>query len=465
MTNKIIESITPDVIVAGSGMAGLTAALSAQELGAQVVMLEKASEIGGSAGYSGGTVWTAKHFEDWLKVGENSDAELGRVILDSFHEGIPWLQQQGMQLKPVPSDRAFRFEQVAYKMMPDTRTAILHLADRFVAQGGVIRLNTALQTILQDDAGRVNVITALTNEPEPTTTIQLHTSALILATGGFQANPELRRTYFGYAADAVIVRGVLSNTGDGLLAAQQINGATIGPFDRCYGHVVPAPPAQLNLDNFLQIKPAFCHYAVFVNLNGERFDDEFLGDEVTVQALIKQPQGVGILIFDEAMRRNRSGLDPSAGGEGDWPEDSIDVIRQIGGQILQADTLDDLVQMVTGTWAVDETALSKTVLDYNQACATNDASQLLVFKSGGLDPISTPPFYAIKMLPGVTFTYGGLKVNTQAQVLNQQDQPIPGLFAAGADVGGIYTRGYVGGLAMSLALGRLAGKGAAKSEN
>ena len=76
-------------------------------------------------------------------------------------------------------------------------------------------------------------------------------------------------------------------------------------------------------------------------------------------------------------------------------------------------------------------------------------------------PIETPPFFALRCLPGITFTYGGARVNEQAQVLDTSRQPIPGLYAAGADVGGVYTRGYTGGLALGLAFGRIAGRAAA----
>ena len=86
---------------------------------------------------------------------------------------------------------------------------------------------------------------------------------------------------------------------------------------------------------------------------------------------------------------------------------------------------------------------------------------LSIPKSGGLIKIAEPPFYAIRVVAGVTFTYGGVKVDSEAQVLDRSGGPIGGLYAAGADCGGIYTRGYTGGLSMGLAFGRLAGRNAA----
>ena len=100
--------------------------------------------------------------------------------------------------------------------------------------------------------------------------------------------------------------------------------------------------------------------------------------------------------------------------------------------------------------------------EYAAACASGNGQTLSVPKSGGLIPLDTPPYYAIRTVPGITFTYGGAKVNANAQVLDKTDRPIPGLFAAGADCGGIYTRGYTGGLSMGLAYGLIAGEGAAQ---
>jgi succinate dehydrogenase/fumarate reductase flavoprotein subunit len=112
-------------------------------------------------------------------------------------------------------------------------------------------------------------------------------------------------------------------------------------------------------------------------------------------------------------------------------------------------------------WGVRRERLMATLHGYNKAAHTGDASSLPVVRSGGLEPIDNPPFYAIRLLPGITFTYGGARVNRRAQALDTAGQVLPGLFAAGADAGGIYTRGYTGGLSIGLAYGRIAGNEAA----
>ena len=112
-------------------------------------------------------------------------------------------------------------------------------------------------------------------------------------------------------------------------------------------------------------------------------------------------------------------------------------------------------------WGVARHRLLATLEEYNAAARAGDDAALPIAKSGGLLPLETPPFFALRCLPGITFTYGGARVNARAQVLDTSRQPIPGLYAAGADVGGVYTRGYTGGLALGLAFGRIAGRAAA----
>ena len=449
-----MAAIEADVIVAGGGMGGLTAACSAQEAGARTVLLEKAPRIGGSAAASGGTIWCATDLEGWLSVQPGGDPALGRALIASFFEGIPWLRRQGVDLQEQSLDTPYRFRRVIYACQPDAATAMAALADRFTAIGGKIIVGTGLRDLLLDDRGSTSGVRVLGRAGFATVTAP----AVILATGGFQGSPELRARYLGRWADQMVLRGNVYSTGDGFQAALRAGAATAGPFSRFYGHMVPAPPAAVGLHNFAAVKPDFSEYAVFVNLRGKRFDDEFLGDEVTVHAAAQQEQALVFLLYDEAIRATYAG--PRDDGR-DTRADRLQHIRAAGGEILEAPSLAALAHEMAARWGVARHRLLATLEEYNAAARAGDGAALPIAKSGGLLPIETPPFFALRCLPGITFTYGGARVNERAQVLDTSGQPIPGLYAAGADVGGIYTRGYTGGLVLGLAFGRIAGRAAA----
>ena len=302
-----------DVVVAGGGMGGLTAACSAQEAGARTVLLEKAPRIGGSAAASGGTIWCATDLDGWLSVQPGGDPALGRALIKSFHEGIPWLRRQGVDLEERSADTPYRFRRIIYACQPDAATAMSALADRFTAIGGTIIAETGLRDLLLDDRGAISGVRALGQAGFAT----VKAPAVILATGGFQGSPELRARYLGRWADQMVLRGNIYSTGDGFQAALRAGATTAGPFSRFYGHMVPAPPANVGLHNFAAVKPDFSEYAVFVNLHGERFDDEFLGDEVTVHAAAQQEQALVFLVYDEAIRaRLRRSAVPTAATRG-----------------------------------------------------------------------------------------------------------------------------------------------------
>lgn len=438
-----------DVIVAGAGIGGLCAALRAREKGASVAIIEKAETIGGSAAASGGTIWCASNIDEWLKVQPNGDIALGTALIDHFYTGIEWLRKQGVSLH-AREDNPYKFQRTIYQFTPDARTAMEILGYQFQHRGGTLLTHTSLTGLI---GGNGKPVTGV-----QTTHKEITAQSVILSTGGYQANPKLRAQYFGTESDHMIVRGVPQNTGGGFQSALEAGAQPTGPLNRFYGHLLPAPPAQVGLHNFLKVKPDFSEYAILINLKGERFDDEFLGDEVTCHTLVQQPQATAILIFDQHIRDNQNALSQ-------WPtpdNDRVENIREAGGEVLETSSLPELARALTNRWHIPAHTLEKTMAEYATACATGNGQTLSVPKSGGLVPLNTPPYYAIRTLPGITFTYGGAKINANAQVLDNTDRPIPGLYAAGADCGGIYTRGYTGGLCMGLAYGLIAGEGAAK---
>jgi succinate dehydrogenase/fumarate reductase flavoprotein subunit len=436
------KPLCTDVIVAGAGIGGLVAARTAQEAGADVILLEKSPTIGGSAAVSGGSAWCAADLDAWLSVQPGADPALGQALIKGYFEGIEWLPGQDVVIERQDDAVTYKFRRVVYNFLPDARFAMEKLAQNIGDSGGQILLRTGLRSLSVKADGRIGGVTAM----GPDGIVDLEAGSVILATGGFQASPDLRARYFGRWSDRMILRGNAYSTGEGFRAALAAGSGTAGPFSRFYGHMVPAPPAEIGLHNYAQVKPDFSEYAVFVNLDGERFDDEFLGDEVTVHATVHQPEALCFLIFDASTPLK---------------EDRLRNIRDAGGEILEEPSLEALAGEMADRWGVRRERLMATLHGYNKAAHSGDASPLPVVRSGGLEPIDNPPFYAIRLLPGITFTYGGTRVNRRAQVLDTAGQVLPGLFAAGADAGGIYTRGYTGGLSIGLAYGRIAGNEAA----
>lgn len=439
-----------DVIVAGGGLGGLTAALTAQETGARVVLLEKAPEIGGSAAASGGTLWCAIDLDSWRSVQPGGDDALGTALIESFFEGIPWIRAQGVPLEELPDWKLYKMPRIVYAMRPNAAVSLATLGARFVERGGVVLTGNGLQEVLLDQHSAVRGVRTQAD-------VEVAAPAVVLATGGFQGDVALRQRHMGPWASRMILRANPHSAGDGLRAATAVGAATAGPFDRFYGHMLPAPPARVGLHNFAQVKPDFSETAIFVNLHGDRFDDEFLGDEVTVHTAVRQPQALVFLVFDETIRAAAmpAATNPRPGAN------RLQNIRDAGGEILEAPSLAELAAQLAARWGVAADRLQTTVAAYNAAARTGNGAALQPPKSGGLVSLETPPFYAIRLLPGITFTYGGVRVDSRAQVLDAAANPIRGLYAAGADVGGVYTRGYTGGLALGLAFGRLAGRHAA----
>ena len=140
------------------------------------------------------------------------------------------------------------------------------------------------------------------------------------------------------------------------------------------------------------------------------------------------------LVYDEAIRATHAA--PRSDGR-DMRADRLQHIRDAGGEILEAPSLPALAQEMAAHWGVARDRLLATLEQYNAAARARDAAALPIPKSGGLLPLEKPPFYALRCLPGITFTYGGARVNEQAQVLDTGGQPITGLYAAGADVGNV----------------------------
>ena len=224
-------------------------------------------------------------------------------------------------------------------------------------------------------------------------------------------------------------------------------GAQFGPDDAgFYGHVMAAGIELREDDDFPALTLFHSEHGVLLNLEARRFVDETVGDHLTTLALLRQPQARALLISDQRIHDDWI-MRPYV--EGVAPVDVFDLVSKRGARAVKLESLDELADL-PADWGYDGPAITQALLDFNRDC---EAGTLDPPRRFDAVPIDRPPFYVIEAVPAITFTFGGMLIDEDAQVLGEDGRPIPGLLAAGADAGGLYVRAYAGGLAAALVFG------------
>jgi succinate dehydrogenase/fumarate reductase flavoprotein subunit len=325
---------------------------------------------------------------------------------------------------------------------------VRHMLGRFTGNGGILCVNTRAADVLTDGTGRACGMLARGSDGR----LEIDSRAVILTTGGFQANPEMRARYFGPWSDRFILRSNPNSTGDGWCMATAKDALPSAAMSSFYGHLLPGPPAVVPVHDFIAHTMYHSEQSLLLNLRGERFTDESLGDETNAQAVGRQPEALAFLLYDDdiyrqyAVRTNLTGARPS---------DTFYESQALGAPAAIGPTIEVLAAQMQ-KWGVYAPGVIASVQQYNQAVAAGAASVLRIPRRSKANPQLTPPFYALGVTPGITFTLGGLRINTDGQVLDTGRRPIPGLYAAGADAGGIHNEQYAGGLCLGLVFGRRA---------
>lgn len=491
------------ICVVGSGNAALCAAIAATEQGATVQVIEKAdeAEAGGNSRYTAGaTRFAYAGKADLLPLLANPNDERiahtefgayppeefrqdllafngGRplsmhqeILVDRSYETMRWLRRHGVKFEPIYDRQAFERDGKRIFWGGLTLAAQGEGVGLFEAQlaeilrlGGKIRYETeATQLILRGQ----KVVGIECDTPQGA--IELYADQLILACGGFEANPKLRRTIMGEKWARAKVRGTPHNQGAGLQMALEAGADFHGLPDGCH-----AVPVDLHMPDYgntelphLERKNyrKICYFlGVMLNADGERFVDE--GQDFrnytyaqSGRAILDQPGSFAWQIFDKK-------VEPLL----------YDEYRFWDASYVEADTLEALFKKLDG---VDARQALATLTLYNQAVDEETpfdptvldgkgTSGLALNKTNWANALDTPPFKAYPVTCGITFTYGGLKVDENAAVLDADDRPIQGLFACGELVGGVFYEGYPGGsgLTSGAVFGRLAGYAAAQNGN
>jgi succinate dehydrogenase/fumarate reductase flavoprotein subunit len=429
-------------------MAGLCAAASAVEAGARPLVIEKGAAPGGSMLMSGGTIWTAPNMavmERWVPGG---DRVRQRRLVEGLAPGLEWLESLGVsRVAPIASDRQAGAE-------VDTAELTDRLATAIESGGGRLRTETALEAIALDGNGLASV----TVRDGGGARITYRARALILATGGFGGGAELLARHVGPYANTMLLRANPRSVGDGLLATLAVGGRTSPSMSTFYGHTMPGPPADVPPGRWVSVTQYYTQDAILVNQGGERFFDESrsMADETAPFEIVRQPGGRAWLIMDRRIHDDEPlpGRSPSRAG--------LPFANAVaaGAPSVTADSIDDLADALAAL-GVSRPGFLATIDTFGRAVAAGNGGQLPIPRLRSPFGLVEPPFRALAVRAGITFTLGGIDVDADLRVLDREGRAIPALYAAGADAGGTFDGGYMGGLVLGLVQGRAVGRAAA----
>jgi tricarballylate dehydrogenase len=485
-----------DVLVVGAGNAALCTAISAHETGARVLVIEAApfEERGGNSHFTGGAFRFAyrgvedlvqicpsmteqeleiadfgsyteeQFFDDMFALTEfRTDPDLCEVLVRNSLETAKWIAGQGVKFQPGLGRQAYKvggkfkfWGGLALQIWGGGPELLKALYANVERRGIPVLYQTPALRLLMED-GRVAGVVARHEGRQ----VELRAGALVLACGGFESSPEMRARYLGPDWDLAKVRGTRFNTGGGLAMALEAGAMPHGHWSGCHAVAwdVNAPPyGDLTIGD--QFQKHNYPFGILVNARGERYVDEGADFHSHTYAkygreILRQPGRHAWQIFDSKVTHLLRG------------EYRIRRVTKVHG-----DTLEDLAQKLEG---VDPEGFLRTVRAFNAACRTDIpfnpnvrdgrcTEGLSINKSNWANPLDAPPFDAYHVTTGITFTFGGLKVTREAAVEDRYGGTIPGLFAAGEMVGGLFYQNYASGtgLMSGASFGRIAGAHAAR---
>jgi tricarballylate dehydrogenase len=405
----------------------------------------------------------SRYYDDVMRLSEGlSDPGLVQVLVSQSYPTMRWMGDKGTPWILAYGRQAFRQDGVLRFWGGLTVEAVgggKGLSDRLfelVERAGIeVLTRTKATRLLTDRRGRVVGVTVRGPEGD----CDLTARSVVLACGGFEANSEMRARYLGPGWELAKVRGTQFNTGDGIRMALDIGAQPYGHWSGCHAVAwdlnAPAYGDRVIADMFQKHSYQF---GLIVNVNGKRFVDE--GADFRNYTYVKygreilyQPQRAAFQLFDDKTKHLLR-------EEYSIPQASVVRAGSIGelADGLGVDR-DGLVGTVKGfNAAVQETEFNPTVLDGKGTVGIDPP------KSNWAQSLDTPPYLGYAVTCGITFTFGGLKIDTRAQARDTEDAPIPGLYAAGELVGGLFYNNYPGGagLTAGAVFGRIAGSSAAE---
>lgn len=486
-----------DVVVVGGGNAGFCAAHAARQAGARVLLLEKgdAEHAGGNSFYTAGAFrivhdgpdrlaslvdddvtvtrlpqtrlapyTTADFHADMRRVTDGRcDPALTGILVDTSADTVRWLADIGVRWRLMYERQAYRsgdtwtfFGGLALGTVDGGKGLITQHTAAARQAGVAVTYGATVTGLLRTDDGAVRGVTYDDGRERA-----IEAPTVVLAAGGFEADPHRRERHLGPGWERAYVRGNPLNTGDLLDIALDAGAAPFGDWGSCHSVAIDtvAPPAggERGLTN--QLTRQSYPLGIVVNNRGERFVDEGADYRNYTYAkygaeILRQPDGVAFQLYDATTR-------PLLRTE---EYDSRPITEAV------ADTVEELADRL----GIDRDGLARTVAEFNAAIvdapfdpAVKDGRAARVHppKSNWAQALHRPPYYGYAVTCGITFTFGGVRVDGDARVTDRDGTPIDGLYAAGEMVGGLFSGNYPGGsgLTAGAVFGRLAGDHAART--
>jgi succinate dehydrogenase/fumarate reductase flavoprotein subunit len=431
-----------DLLVLGGGMAGLTAAARASQLGQTVCVAEAADELGGSASYAG-LLWAWRSAERHAQADPDGDPALRSALIDGLPQATQWARDLG-----VPVGEEITVMRDGGGRMIDTSVFIRACAAIVTRAGGEILLGASADRLLTD-AGRVGgaVVTGASGRRE------IAAGNTLLATGGFQGDREALRTAIHPNAGDIPLRANPHSRGDGARLARQAGAAVGPPGAGFYGHLVVAG-VSLGPADFTELTLYYSEHALAFNKDGRRFTDETHADHTTTMAAVRERDARVLVVCDQRVRDQWMLAPYVVGGP---VVDRFAAAQRRGGHGAIAESIGEFADMPP-EWGFDGAAIAAELQAFNEATATPEGP--VPGRAHDPLPLDQPPYYAIEATAAITFTMAGVRVDAGARALDKAGRPVPGLLAAGCDAS-IVVQGYGGGLSPALVFGLAAAETAA----
>ena len=449
------QDMVSDVVVIGGGNAGLAAAVSASNNGADVILLEKMPMLGGNSIRSGGAYNAVdpkrqeaqgiedsveRHFSNTYHGGdEEGRIKLIYTLVDNAYQGIEWLESMGMGFE----DEVFTVLGALWKRSHEPSaplgTGFINTLRAQAEENGVkILLNTKAEALIEEN-GRIVGVKASTEAGN----FELRADkGVVLAAGGFAANVEMRKKYNPMLDEKTKTTNHPGATGDGIVMAENVDAELVG-----MEHIQSLPLGDPETGSLTGWAGMGVENFIFVNKKGERFVSEADRRDVMTNALIEQPDSFMYVVCDAHSMPE--------GSRNAFNEPIEELVAK--GKTYKAMTIEGLAEKMN----VDPAVFAETIRKYNQAVETgeDEFGKKLFDKK-----LNKPPYYASPRVPTAHHTMGGVKINSDTQVLDKDGNIIPGLFAAGEVTGGIHGTNRLGGNALpdTIVYGRMAGEMASK---